>query len=164
MVLSHELRFLKRVWDRLQDSSADRKCLKLARVGRYDTAICECDIEEATQARYEADLSVLRDFCERGVGDPRNVVQKIRPVLESYCKCLSPDLFLEGEWLGDFIPKIRAAGSGHQLFRHCDALDELNTYTKRYHHGDGTRMATEPINDLELQSHVRRTLEFTGRC
>jgi len=162
IVLSHELRFLKRVWDRLEEHADQRKCLKLARVGEYDTKICDLDINEATQARFKADLKVLTEYSQRGTGEPRNVVQKIRPVLESHCKYLSPDLFLEKDRLGDIIAKIRSAGPNDQLFRRSDDLDELNEYTKRYHHGEGLHPTTEPINDAELQGYVRRTLEFTG--
>ena len=137
IILSHDPHFLRRLWDRLQAYSGERKCLKLARIGLYDTTILEWDVEDATQARYSADLKVLTDYQTEGIGDPRDVVQKIRPVLETYCKLLSPGMFLEGDWLGDIIGKIRTAGAGHQLFAHCDNLDELNDYTKRYHHGEG---------------------------
>jgi wobble nucleotide-excising tRNase len=164
IVLSHDPRFLKCVWNRLQTYTAERKCLKLARIGQYDTTICEWDVEKATQATYYADLKVLTDYANASIGDPRDVVQKIRPVLESYCKYLSPTLFLETDWLGDIIGKIRNAGAGHQLFVHCDNLDELNHYTKRYHHGHGQQPATEPISDTALQGYVKRTLEFTGGC
>lgn len=164
IVLSHDPRFLKRIWDRLQTQTAERKCLKLARIGQCDTTICEWDVEEATQARFNADLKVLTEYFNSAAGDSRDVVQKIRPVLESYCKYLSPGMFAEADWLGDIIGKIRKAGSGHQLFAHCDNLDELNDYTKRYHHGDGQQPATEPINDAELQGYVKRTLDFTGGC
>jgi hypothetical protein len=164
IVLSHDPHFLKRLWDRLQPYGGERKCLKLARIGLYDTTILEWDIEGATQARYQDDLKVLTDYLNDGIGDPRDVVQKIRPVLETYCKLLSPSTFLEHDWLGDIIGKIRAAGTGHQLFAHCDNLDELNDYTKRYHHGEGHQPTTERINDSELQGYVKRTLQFTGCC
>lgn len=67
---------------------AERKCLKLARVGQRDTTIVELDIEEATQAAYKAQRKLLLDYYHDGNGDPRDVVQKIRPVLESYGKIL----------------------------------------------------------------------------
>ena len=164
IVLSHDPRFLKRVWDRLQTLHAERKCLKLARIGQCDTTICEWDVEEATQALFKADLRVLTEYFNSGIGDPRDVVQKIRPVLESYCKYLSPGLFADTDSLGDIIGKIRNAGAGHQLFTHCDNLDELNNYSTRYHHGEGQHPATEPINEAELQGYVKRTLDFTGGC
>jgi wobble nucleotide-excising tRNase len=163
IVLSHDPRFLKRVWDRIR-IAGERKSLKLARIGEYDTTICEWDVEEENQARFQADHKVLTEYYNEGIGDPRNVVQKIRPVLESYCKYLSPGSFAETDWLGDIIAKIRAAGPGNQLFPSYECLDELNEYTKRYHHGEGHQPATEPINDTELQGAVKRTIDFTGGC
>lgn len=92
------------------------------------------------------------------------MVQKIRPVLETYCKNLGGGTLTETDTLGAIVGKIRNAGAGHQLFPLCDELEELNEYTKRYHHGENPQAATEPISDTELQGYVRRTLEMTGGC
>jgi wobble nucleotide-excising tRNase len=160
IVLSHDQDFLKRIWDRLEP--ADRKCLKLARVGQRDTTILELDIEEATQAAYKANRKVLLDYYHDSKGEMRDVVQKTRPVLESYCKILGAGLLADDDTLGVIVGKIRAAGSGHQLFPLADDIEDLNEYTKRYHHGDNPNAATEPISDTELQGKVRLTLELTG--
>jgi hypothetical protein len=45
-----------------------------------------------------------------------------------------------------------------------DGLDDLNVYTRRYHHGENPNAATEPIADGELHGFVKRTLEMTGGC
>jgi wobble nucleotide-excising tRNase len=164
IVLSHDMFFLKRIWDRIQDQAADRKCLELARIGLFNTTICEWDIDEATQDRYRADRNVLTNFYHAADGQPRDVVQKIRPVLETYCKNLAVDILAPTDTLGVMIGKIRAVGAGHQLFPLCDGIEELNLYTSRYHHGENLNAATEPINDTELQGYVRRTLEMTGGC
>jgi len=162
IVLSHDQDFLKRIWERLEP--AERKCLKLARVGHRDTNIVEFDIEEATQAAYKAQRKVLLDFYHDGKGDLRDVVQKIRPVLESYSKILGGGLLADTDTLGVMVGKIRDAGQGHQLFQIADNLEDLNEYTKRYHHGDNPDAATEPISDTELQGKVGLTLELTGGC
>jgi wobble nucleotide-excising tRNase len=162
IVLSHDQDFLKRIWDRLPP--AERKCLKLARVGERDTTIVELDIDEATQAAYKAQRTMLLDYFHDNKGDPRDVVQKIRPVLEAYGKILGAGLFADGDALGVIIGKTRNAGQGHQLFPLADALEDLNEYTKRYHHGDNPNAATEPMSDTELQGKVRLTLELTGGC
>lgn len=164
IVLSHDMFFLKRLWDRIPDQAADRKCLQLARIGQSNTAICEWDVDEATQDRYRADRAVLTTFYHNAGGQPRDVVQKIRPVLETYCKNLGAGTLAPTDTLGAMIGKIRAAGAGHQLFPLCDGIEELNLYTSRYHHGENPNAATEPINDTELQGYVRRTLEMTGGC
>jgi len=163
IVLSHDQYFLKRIWDRLY-TPADRKCLELARIGQQNTTVCEWDIEKATQDHYKADRKALADYYVARTGIARDVVQKIRPVLETYCKNLGGGTLTETDTLGVIVGKIRSAGATHQLYPLCDGLDELNEYTKRYHHGENPQAAIEPITDTELQGYVRRTLEMTGGC
>lgn len=164
IVLSHDLHFLKRIWDRLQEKAAERKCLELKRIGLHNTSIVHWDIEAATQSAYKADRQALTDYYHDGLGEPRDVVQKIRPVLETYTKILGAGALVEADTLGVIVGKIRTAGQGHQLFPVCNGLDDLNVYTRRYHHGDNPHAATEPINDGELHGYVKRTLEMTGGC
>jgi wobble nucleotide-excising tRNase len=164
IVLSHDPSFLKRLWDRLQDTPADRKSLEMRRLGLYNTAIVEWDVEEATQGAYQADRKVLTDYYHDGTGDVRHVVQKIRPVLEYYTKVLGGSTIAKADTLGVIVGKIRAAGPGHQLYEHCDGLEELNVYTRRYHHGENPHAATEPITDGELHGYVKKTLFLTGGC
>jgi len=71
-------------------------------------------------------------------------------------------LFADNDTLGIMVGKIRSVGAGHQLFPLCDDLEDLNEYTKRYHHGEGQNVATEQISDTELEGKVGRTLELTG--
>ncbi|MFY9558604.1 MAG: AAA family ATPase [Terriglobales bacterium] len=163
IVLSHDPYFLKRVWDRLY-TPADRKCLEMARIGKTNTTICEWDVEKATQDHYKADRNALTNYYVASEGQPRDVVQKIRPVLETYSKNLGGGTLTESDTLGSIVVKIRNAGAGHQLFPLCDDLEELNEYTKRYHHGENPQAAIEPISDTELQGYVRRALEMTGGC
>ena len=164
IVLSHDQYFLKRIWDRLQEKTADRKSLELKRIGLFNTAIVEWDIDAATQSAFNADRKVLTDFYHEGIGDLRDVVQKIRPVLETYTKILGAGALAGADTLGTIVLKIRAAGQTHQLFPVADALEELNVYTRRYMHGENPHAATEPITDGELHGYVKRTLEITGSC
>jgi len=163
IVLSHDQSFLKRIWDRLAPQAGDRKCIQLSRVGVRDTRITAWDIEEATQARFLADRKALVHYHNTGDGTPRDIVNKIRLVLETYCRNLYPGDFAV-DTLGTIIGKIRTAGAAHQLFPLLDDLEALNEYTRRYHHGENPSAATEPINDTELQGFVKRTLEITGGC
>ena len=164
IVFSHDLHFLKRIWDRLQEKPAERRCLELKRIGLYDTAIVEWNIEAATQSAYKTDRQALTDFYHDGVGELRDVVQKIRPILETYTKILAGGTVAEADTLGVVVSKIRTIGSKHQLYPLCNGLDDLNIYTRRYHHGENQQAATEPITDGELHGYVKRTLEMTGGC
>jgi len=160
ILFSHEPWFLKLLWDRVL--AADRKTLQLARVGEENTTIVEWDIEKAVQARYRADIEALQRFFALGEGEPREVIQKIRPILEAYCRTLYPTQFSDQDTLGVIVGKIRAAGATHPLRPIADDLDEVNVYCRRYHHGENPNAATEPIDDTELQGYAKRTLALVG--
>ncbi|MGB3539115.1 MAG: AAA family ATPase [Mesorhizobium sp.] len=160
IVLSHDQAFLKLVWDKLE--SAQRKTLQLVRIGEENTTIAEWDVEKACQARYKLDVETLQRYHALGEGDPRDVIQKIRPVLEGYCRNLYPTQFGESEMMGGIVSKIRGAGTEHPLFAVADAFEEINEFCRRYHHGESADAAIEPIDDNELQGYAKRTLVLTG--
>lgn len=160
-VLSHDPFFLKHVWDKLP--TAGRKALQLGRVGERNTSIGEWDIERAVQAQYRAFLAVLHAYHAGREGDPRDVIQKIRPVLEGYCRNLFPTQFSDADMLGDMIARIRGGGDAHPLADVLEHLQELNEYCRRYHHAENPGgAATETIDDAELQNYVKRTLVVAG--
>lgn len=160
VVLSHDPGFLHLLWDRVVPG--ERKSLTLARIGEDNTTIAEWDIERAVQARYRADIDTLDRFFADGEGEPRDVVQKIRPVLEAYCRNLYPTQFDEQIMMGGIITSIRNAGGAHTLASIVDDFDEINVYCRRYHHGDNPNAATEPLDDAELKGYVGRTLRLVG--
>ena len=155
VLLSHDPTFLKLVWDKL--APPDRKALQLVRVREENTTIAEWDIEKAVQARYRADVETLQRHYALGEGDPRDVIQKIRPVLEGFCRNLYPSQFL-----GTIVGKIRTAGAAHPLYSLADDLDEINEYCRRYHHAESPSAGTDPIDDNELRGYVKRTLALAG--
>ncbi len=163
IVLSHDNRFLKLIWDRLAHLSAERKCLQFARIGLRDTTVSEWDIEEATQAQFLGDRQALTDYYTSVEGHPRDVVKKIRPVLETYCRNLYPSKFTPADNLGATIAKIRGAGPAHPLAQILDDLEILNDYTTPYAHGQPDA-ATAPIDDSELHGFIKKTLTITGGC
>lgn len=166
LVLSHDQLFLKRIWQRLAPAphTGERRCLQMTRIGLRNTAISEWDIERATQHRFSADVKTLARYYNAGEGDPRDVVSKIRPVLEAYCRNLYPSQFFEADMLPTVITKIRQVGPTHPLAPVVDDMDTINLYTSRYHHGEGPQPASEIINDTELQGFVKKTLSITGCC
>ena len=95
----------------------DRPCrsqnLSLIRIGEENTTVTEWDIERAVQARYRADIDTLQRFFTDGQGDARDVIQKLRPILEAYCRNVYPTQFGEQEMMGGIITIIRAAGATH---------------------------------------------------
>jgi len=160
IVFSHDKNFLKLVWDDLP--VADRKTLHLFRIGAENTNIGEWDIEVAVQARYKAELAVLSNYYNLSHGDPRDVVQKIRPVLEAFCRNLFPSKFPDGDTLGVIAGKIQQEGPTFMLAAIFPRIDELNRYTRRYHHGENPNAASETISDTELKGYVEKTLDIVG--
>ena len=160
VVLSHEPSFLKLLWDRI--APAQRKTLQLARIGEENTTIAEWDIEKAVQARYRADMNALQLFYSSGEGQGMDIIKKIRPILEGFCRNLYPAQFVEQDMMGTIVGKIRDIGGTHPLFSIVEDLDELNVYCRRYHHAENPNAANETIDDAELQTYVHRTLKLVG--
>jgi len=160
VVLSHDPNFLHLLWERVQP--ADRKTLMFARIGEENTTVVEWDIEQAVRARYRADLEVLQGFYCDGQGERRDIIQKLRPVLEAYCRNLYPLQFNDEEMMGGIIMLIRNGGVTHPLAPIADDLDEINVYCRRYHHGENLNAATEQVDDNELRGYVGRTLRLVG--
>ena len=103
----------------------------------------------------------MQRFLSLGEGEPQDVIQKLRPVLEGYCQYLYPTLFGDQDTLGVIVCAIRAA-TAHPLQAIADDLDEVNTYCRRYHHAENPDAATEPIDDAELQEYVRRLCQVNS--
>jgi len=162
IVFSHDSHFLKIIWD--SSDKALSKSLQLCRLGQHST-ITEWDIEKETRDEYHINHSILTDYCNNSAGDRKKVAMTIRPLLEQYFRFNFPGQFLETEWLGDFIKKIRDAQPGAPLAAAQTILDELdavNDYSKKYHHNTNPSYESEPVDDTELLSYVKRALELVG--
>jgi wobble nucleotide-excising tRNase len=160
IVLSHDHSFLRTVWDGAADKSG-RKPLQLRRMGQ-DTIITEWDIEHETKPNYMQQHAILKDYVLDGKGQPQQVSQTIRPIMEEYLRLTFPNQFAATEWLGDFIKKIREADESSVLKTaqgHLEQIEAINDYSKGFHHA-GTTNADEPIDDAELVSYCKRVLDL----
>jgi hypothetical protein len=71
--------------------------------------------------------------------------------------------FLDNEWLGDMIKRIRDSAGAHPMYPALGELESINDYSKKYHHQTNPGKAdNEPINDGELQGYAKRTLAIVG--
>ncbi len=163
IVLSHAPHFLRLLYDAVPGSQV--KTLQFCRIGKQDTTITPWDILDATRGNYFQAHGVLTSFANDGAGERRAVAQTIRPVLEGYFRFKFPGQFGDAEWLGDFIQKIRDADPGSPLEppkKVLEELEDINGYSKKYHHNTNPNADTEPITDGELLGFVKRTLELVG--
>jgi wobble nucleotide-excising tRNase len=161
VVMSHDRRFLKDIWD-LPLPSAHRKPLRLLPVGK-DTTITEWDIEGDTESEDAANRRVLLEFYHKpGEGEPRNVIQKLRPVVETHMRRLAPEQLANVTGLGSMILKIRTDRQPESLVSCLPDLSDINTYTRRYMHGENPDAASEAVSTDELLGFVGKLLEITG--
>ena len=158
IVMSHDARFLKRVWDLLPTN--ERKTLRLTSVGR-GTALSPWDIDEHLKEAHQANLDALQRYLEQGFGAARDIAQKLRPTLEGYCRTICYGEFADGMMMGEIIAKVRDEGGKHPLHSVLDLLNELNDYARRYHHASNPNAGIEELNEAELRGYVNRVLRLT---
>lgn len=164
IVLSHDPHFLRLIWEGYP--ATDIKTLQMLWAGN-STTIAEWDIEVETKSTYMKNYSALLDFYRERKGLPLHVARSIRPFIEGMLRSHFPGHFQSSEWLGDFINKIRTAGTTDGL-SHAQAdlpdIEALNDYSKKYHHDQNPSADLEPISEDELHGFVKRALRLVGGC
>ncbi|KAF0097110.1 MAG: hypothetical protein FD144_5377 [Rhodospirillaceae bacterium] len=161
IVLSHDATFLKQLWDKAP--TAGRVGLVIADQRAQGSKFIPGDLERACQGRTATDIDNLQTYLTTGAGGLLDVIRKMRVVLETYCHTTYPSSFVEGDWLGDIVRKIREGGDAHPAHALYDELDQINDYTKQYHHGENVAEATpDSIDAAELTGFTRRTLRIVN--
>jgi wobble nucleotide-excising tRNase len=159
IIMSHDARFLRDLWDQLQTS--DRKALWLLPFGHKDTTIADWPIETDTESDDAANRRVLLAYYQDNEGNARDVIQKIRPVIETHMQRMAPELAsING--LGNKLGEIRKANGPPLLLNAYDEIDDINIYTRKYMHGEGKNPDTEPISKSELVGFVHKVLVIAG--
>lgn len=158
VVLSHDARFLQEMADKAHQ--IETKTLKLNPVGET-TEICDLDLGEMLKAEVRVLVDILQSyFAGTGRLGAPEVIQKIRPLLETYCRNSCIMLFRADDNLGQILSSIRVTGETHPLWRISQDLSDINDFTCRHHHADGT--VTGVINETELRGYAKRTLRLVG--
>lgn len=92
----------------------------------------------------------------------KEVIGRIRPLLETYLHYKYPVNFAGKVWLGDMIGSIRDAQSD-DVIAPCKCLvadlEDVNTYTQRFHHRV-TGISADVPDPIELQTYVKRALKI----
>jgi len=161
IVLSHDAAFLRDVWD--GDYTQDVKTLQFVRL-RDSTVMSEWNIEDETMGEYHRMHSLLSLYYNEGRGERRHVAQTIRPFLEHWLKFKFPGQVKDSEMLGTFLSSVRDADQSDPLAAAktiLEDLEDINGYSKKYHHAFNPQASSEPIDDTELQGFVKRTLHTT---
>ncbi|WP_336789100.1 AAA family ATPase [Paenibacillus sp. MMO-177] len=162
IVLTHDTFFARVLWGKFADKRTLLTQLCIRRDGIQDSTIDIWDIEEATKSDYYQSFFTLADFLEGKANmNYRAVAMCIRPLLEGNLRIRFPRHFKSTEWLGGFIEKVRSATEEPliQMQFQLSELEEINDYSKKFHHDQNPFADSEPINDAELMTYVERTLQ-----
>lgn len=92
--------------------------------------IVQFDLEDPHKARVASDIIDLLYFYKIGVGEPREIVTKMRFVIETYCTWTYPGFFGSDDTLASIIEKIRNNGEQHPACALLDELDEIHDYSR----------------------------------
>lgn len=161
IVLSHDVTFLKQVWEKAPAS--ERTALQINDARSLGSKILLMDIDRACQGRVASEIDDLMTYEMTGAGKPLDLIKKMRVVLETHCRSTYPAYFEVTDWLGDIVRKIRESDDEHPVKALYDELDQINDYTSTYHHGEDVADVTpEDIDPDELTGFVRRTLKIVN--
>ena len=162
-VLSHDKRFLCRIWNGAD--STMRSALEIVRDGNGST-VRTWDVAQDSVTEHDRRHLRLREFVDCGTGDPRETARAIRLHLEAFLRVACPKHFLPRTLLGSFLGICRQRlGQLGEVLDHAatQELGELTEYANRFHHDTNPAWETEVINDAELRSFVQRALSFAKR-
>jgi wobble nucleotide-excising tRNase len=155
IVLSHDKYFL----DAIRQKIHGAPCAARQITSTSDNSmIQDWDIEWEVKEGYLKDHMTLLDFSIGKGGQAKEMLKIMRPLLEKYIRYRFPNDIQNDHWLGDMIGVIRAEGD-HPLKLHLNELDDINDYTKSFHHDPNAS-----FNDDEVLAFAKRTLNIVGGC
>ena len=163
ILLSHDKRFLCRVWEGADRTT--RTALELARSGGGST-LRTWSVDEDSLTEHDRRHASLREFITNASGAQREIARSIRHHLEGFLRVAHPEHFPPGMLLGRFLSKCEEQlRRSDEILNAVDVqeLSELVEYANKFHHDTNPAWETELINDAELQGFVSRTLAFARR-
>lgn len=160
-LLTHNINFAHQFYEK------NEKCLCLRiQSDNNSSQITDFDIETENMSGFAKNRIALEKYLENGGDDlqKRNAIRCIRPLIEGILRIKYPDKFIKGKWLKDFLQSIDNASQNDNIYRlkeMCNQLEDLNEYSKKYHHESNSNADNEPINENELRNYVLKTLKVS---
>ncbi len=161
IVFSHDATFLRQIRDKCKAG----QCLAL-QLGDHRSLgikIMPCDLDEACRGRAASDMDDLQAYITTGAGKERDIIRKMRIVLETHCRSTYPGSFASDDRLGGMVEKIKKAGDQHPAWALMDELEQINEYSRDHHHGEDPEDGSpDTIDPQELAGYVKRTLRLAN--
>lgn len=161
IVFSHDATFLRQV----RDKSKASECVVLQLVDQRNLGmkIMLCDLDQACRGRAASDMDDLQAYAATGAGKDRDIIRKMRVVLETYCRATYQGSFTSDDMLGGMVETIRKGGDTHPAWAAVDELEQINDYSRDHHHGeDPEDGSADFIDPRELDGFVRRALQLVN--
>jgi hypothetical protein len=125
--------------------------------------ITVCDLDEACRGRAASEMDDLQAYIVSGAGKDRDIVKKMRIVLETSCRSTYPGSFEPSDLLGVVVEKIRKTGDQHPAWPVMDELEQVIDYSRDHHHGEDPQDGSADLIDAaELTGFVKRTLRLVN--
>jgi wobble nucleotide-excising tRNase len=161
MVLSHDASFLRQIRDKCK--TGECTALQLGDHRAAGIKIMSCDLDDACRGRAASDMDDLQAFVTTGAGKDRDIIRKMRIVLETHCRSTYSGSFAADDRLGGMVEKIKKVGDQHPAGALVDELDQINEYSRDHHHGEDPEDGTSDLIDSqELTGYVKRTLRIAN--
>jgi len=161
IVFSHDATFLRQIRDKCK--AGECSVLQLLDHRSLGMKILPCDLDEATRGRAASDMDDLQAYITSGAGKDRDIIRKMRIVLETHCRSTYSGSFEPEDRLGGMVEKIKKAGDGHPAWSQVEELEQINEYSREHHHGEDPKDGTADFIDAqELTGFVKRTLRIVN--
>ncbi|TIO04053.1 MAG: hypothetical protein E5X88_33480, partial [Mesorhizobium sp.] len=158
-VFSHELGFLRLLWDRIDQSKITSCAIQTGAPGM--ASLATFDLEQATRPRNETERMKMIQFIDATEGEPGEIRALLRKVLEHFYRNGDPELFDADEMLDGIIRKIEAAPADYRYKGALDDLKDINFYTRNFHHAPVPGSVIEATPVEELKTYCRRVRDLT---
>lgn len=166
IVLAHDPFFIRDLRDAVtpKDGQNQVHSFQFAHAVNGYSEIQDFDIDLACESPYYRHHRTLKEFCEGGKFDSRDVAKSLRPFLEGYVHRRFPRIVPTDLTFGQAIGEIKKAIAPSPLtFAQLivDELGQLNDYSSQFHHDTNQGNAeVAPVNPTELRSFCLRALNL----
>ena len=163
-LLSHNIEFAQMFMSDKGIARNEIRAFEIPQIGSTIELKCG-ELPQLPSKSYETDYMELAGYVDNPdlyQDKLKEVVGRIRPLLETYLHYKYPLNFGEKVWLGDMIGCIKNAQI-HDVIAPCKCLvtelEDVNTYTQRFHHRI-TGISADVPDPIELKTYVNLALKI----
>lgn len=159
IVLSHKKSFLRLLWDRVDRRIITSVAIQTGAIGM--ASLIPFSLEDATRPRQETERGKVLQFLDATVGEPSEIRRLLRTVLEHFYRSGDVVTFGASDTLDEIIRKIRSQDDDYRYKQALTDLEEINSYTRNFHHAPVGGSVIEDTNIEELRIYCERVRDLT---